>query len=149
MSRYYDRQGRELSMTALDRLLGDRKYKRVEFTELPDQAAEVSTVWLGLDHRYAGDGPPLIFESMVFGGGLDQFCRRYSTEEQARAGHEDVIARVKAEGAAFAALRDDEHVQDVVAFLEARLDGHAHEHWGETGLDNGELYVRLARAVTT
>jgi hypothetical protein len=26
----------------------------------------VSTVFLGLDHRYFGDGPPMVFETMVF-----------------------------------------------------------------------------------
>jgi hypothetical protein len=52
--------------------------------------ADVSTVWLGLDHRF-GAGPPLIFETMVFGGEHDQGQWRYSTEEQALAGHERVV----------------------------------------------------------
>jgi hypothetical protein len=31
----------------------------------------ISTVFLGLDHRHFGDGPPLLFETMVFGGSRD------------------------------------------------------------------------------
>jgi hypothetical protein len=52
--------------------------------------ADVSTVWLGLDHRF-GSGPPLIFETMIFGGERDQGQWRYSTEEEALAGHERVV----------------------------------------------------------
>ena len=54
----------------------------------------VSTVWLGMDHSF-GDGPPLIFETMVFGGELDQECDRYTTEEQAQQGHAAMVARVQ------------------------------------------------------
>lgn len=52
----------------------------------------VSTVWLGLNHNW-GFGPPLIFESMLFGpngyGDLD--INRYSTETEAKAGHERMV----------------------------------------------------------
>lgn len=56
----------------------------------------ISTVFLGLDHSW-GDGPPLIFETMVFGGPLDQEQDRYTTWEQAEAGHKLMVERVKAE----------------------------------------------------
>ena len=57
----------------------------------------VSTVFLGLDHQY-GDGPPLLFETMIFGGAEDQWCDRYTTWEQAISGHVDAIFRaLKAE----------------------------------------------------
>ena len=46
----------------------------------------VSTVFLGLDHSF-GEGPPLVFETMIFGGELDQYQERYSTYQQAEAGH--------------------------------------------------------------
>lgn len=48
---------------------------------------KVSTVWIGLDHSF-GFGPPLIFESMVFGGDFDGEMARYSTREEAMAGHQ-------------------------------------------------------------
>jgi hypothetical protein len=56
---------------------------------------QVSTVWLGLDHQF-GEGPPLIFETMVFGGPHDQYTERYSTEDEARRGHKRIVARLRA-----------------------------------------------------
>lgn len=54
----------------------------------------VSTVWLGIDHNFSGDGPPLIFETMVFGGGNDGAQYRYATEAEALAGHARVVAEL-------------------------------------------------------
>ena len=51
----------------------------------------VSTVFLGLDHRY-GDGPLQIFETMIFGGRHDQDCRRCATWDEAEQQHQDAIA---------------------------------------------------------
>ena len=50
----------------------------------------VSTVFLGLDHSF-GDGLPLLYETMIFGGEHDQYQARYSTWEQAKAGHERAV----------------------------------------------------------
>lgn len=83
---YRDRQGNVISMEEWSRLLGDMEYKRVAYDEIPDTDIRISTVWLGLNHQY-GDGPPLIFETMVFGGPNDESMWRYSTEEEALAGH--------------------------------------------------------------
>ena len=55
--------------------------------------SKVSTVFLGLDHQW-GDGPPLIYETMVFGGDLDGEQNRYSTREEAESGHKDMVAKV-------------------------------------------------------
>jgi hypothetical protein len=80
--------------------LGNFEYKVVK-QEFLWWGAWLSTVWLGLDHRW-GKGPPLIFETMlftpfqypsfiygekvhIFRGELD--CERYSTEEEAIEGH--------------------------------------------------------------
>lgn len=70
------------------------QYKRVAETMLPN-GKWVSTVWLGLDHSF-GDGPPLIFETMVFASKDDlqeEDCERYSTEAQAIAGHDAMVAK--------------------------------------------------------
>jgi hypothetical protein len=66
-----------------------QKYRQVTDTD----SAQVSTVWLGLDHQF-GDGPPLIFESIVFGGALDQEMDRYSTWREAQNGHAAMVDRV-------------------------------------------------------
>lgn len=60
-------------------------------------APQVSTVFLGLDHRY-GDGPPIVFETMVFWHGhpMDNEYERYETLQQAKDGHARWVAAVKA-----------------------------------------------------
>lgn len=55
----------------------------------------ISTVFLGLDHSF-GSGAPVLFESMVFGGPLDQEQERYCTRDEALAGHAALLARVRA-----------------------------------------------------
>ena len=59
---------------------------------------EVSTVFLGLDHSF-GDGPPLLFETMVFGGEMDGDQDRCTTWEQAEEMHRAMVARVKGHNA--------------------------------------------------
>ena len=54
----------------------------------------VSTVFMGLDHQF-GEGPPILFETMIFGGTLDDYQERYATWEQAEAGHKRAIELVK------------------------------------------------------
>ena len=93
---YYDRTGQPLAdITAWDKLHDDIQYRRVAETTVPD-GTWISTVWLGIDHRFS-EGPPLIFETMVFpqkGGTLDERDQvRYSTEVEALAGHEAMVVK--------------------------------------------------------
>jgi hypothetical protein len=60
------------------------------------RGVRVSTVFLGLDHSF-GRGPPLLFETMIFGGPRDQDMRRYSTWEDAERGHRELVAELFAE----------------------------------------------------
>lgn len=53
----------------------------------------VSTVFLGLNHQCLPGGPPLWFETMVFGGPLDRETERYTTYDQAEEGHRRMAAR--------------------------------------------------------
>lgn len=55
---------------------------------------EVSTVFLGIDHSFGG-GRPVLFETMIFGGTHDEYQERYSTWDQAVAGHEAACALAK------------------------------------------------------
>lgn len=54
----------------------------------------VSTVFLGLDFDYFRAGPPLLWETLVFGGPLDGEGDRYATFEDAVHGHGTMVARV-------------------------------------------------------
>lgn len=54
----------------------------------------ISTVFIGVDHSF-GLGEPLLFETMIFGGAHDQYQERYSTWEQAEAGHAQAVALVR------------------------------------------------------
>ena len=62
--------------------------------------ARISTVFLGLDHAY-DVGPPLIFETMIFGEShaLDQEQWRYATREEALEGHARAVEIVRLEQA--------------------------------------------------
>lgn len=55
---------------------------------------DVSTVFLGINHSF-GDGPPILFETMIFGGVLDGEQCRYCTWDEAASGHRDICARVR------------------------------------------------------
>ncbi len=56
----------------------------------------ISTVFLGIDHSFSRVGPPVLFETMVFAGPLDEEQDRYCTWDEAVAGHAAMLARVKA-----------------------------------------------------
>lgn len=87
---YYDRQGQPMTMVEWSKSISDLEYKRVAYDEVDGGTIQVSTVWLGLNHQY-GDGPPLIFETMVFGGPNDNDCYRYASEEEALEGHKKCV----------------------------------------------------------
>ncbi len=53
----------------------------------------VSTVFLGLDHSF-GRPVPILWETMIFGGEHDQYQERYSSQEDALAGHARACALV-------------------------------------------------------
>ncbi len=107
MSRYYDRAGNPISASEWS-----LENNRVAHTKMQD--AEVSTVYLGLDHSY-DDGPPLIFETMIFGGPREEQMWRYTTEAQAKAGHEHAVQLVRSDensrgsDAAVAAHKGDDY----------------------------------------
>ena len=96
MPRYYDRQGKPMSQEYWVDMIEDEDYRRVASTKIG--SFWISTVWLGLDHNWDPDGPPAIFETMIFDQSDRPFhdleCRRYSTEEQALLGHDNMVAYV-------------------------------------------------------
>ena len=70
----------------------DESGRRIEATEIGD--AKVSTVFLGIDHGF-GSGPPILFETMIFGGEHDQYQDRCCTYDQAKVMHTKAIWLVR------------------------------------------------------
>lgn len=54
----------------------------------------ISTVFLGIDHGWASN-VPILFETMAFGGPIDQYQDRYATWDEAIAGHERMCEAVR------------------------------------------------------
>ena len=90
--RYLDRKGNPITIEEWS-----TAYEDVEGRTIGDDTLEgqhVSTIWRGLD-RQAGEGPPLIFETMIFGGPHNDHCERYSTEQDALAGHQRIVTALQ------------------------------------------------------
>lgn len=99
---YYDRSGRELDTLEWGRLFEDFDYRRIGrslWWTADGGYVEISTVWVGINRNWFGDGPPLIYETMVFSTGpcdqLDELQLQWATEEGARQGHADTVAYVE------------------------------------------------------
>jgi hypothetical protein len=72
--------------------LFDREKRKVAFTKVHE--VEVSTVFLGLDHNYE-DGPPILFETMIFGGEHGEYQERCATWDEAITMHKKALALVR------------------------------------------------------
>lgn len=92
---YYVLDGHVPRATTWRESFGHAEVRRVASTDLGD--ISVSTVFLGFDHNW-GDGPPILFETMVFGGDHGGYEWRYSTWDEAVDGHNRVVAAVKGDG---------------------------------------------------
>lgn len=65
--------------------------KIIEQTNIED--VFVSTIFLGLDCSFV-DGVVILFETMVFGGKMNHYKRRYQTYEEATEGHKKTCFKV-------------------------------------------------------
>lgn len=54
----------------------------------------VSTVFLGINHNFVFGGPPILWETMIFGGPYDRRAWRYSSRKEAMDGHVKAMALV-------------------------------------------------------
>jgi hypothetical protein len=108
---YFDRQGNPVEFDEWTALY-ENGIPQVALAEVGD--VNVVTYWLGIDMSFGIiDGPPLIFETTVFGGPLDQQQWRYTTEEAALAGHDEVVKAVRSAEATPGVLNTDEVLDDV------------------------------------
>ncbi len=101
MSQYYtwDKERDEVKLTSRGQWVQDGEdpdARRVALDTIC--GSQISTVFLGLNCQF-GDGPPLLFETMVFfnKGSLGEYCERYSTPAEAREGHKRACALVHQE----------------------------------------------------
>ena len=71
--------------------------RRIGYTQITSQC-EVSTVFLGIDLRYFSEGPPILFETMIFGGPkeIDESQWRYSSFDDAMVGHLMAVDKARA-----------------------------------------------------
>jgi hypothetical protein len=65
--------------------------RRVGLDERDD--VMVSTVFIGLDHAFV-PGPPVLWETMIFGGEHDGYQERYTSRESAERGHAKAVRMV-------------------------------------------------------
>jgi hypothetical protein len=70
--------------------------RRVAFDVV--DGVEVSTVFLGIDHRHTTSGPPMLYESMTFSARPDHVEQqeRYTNREDALKGHAALVEWVRA-----------------------------------------------------
>lgn len=108
---HFDREGNPLTdLMEWGRLHMDIRYKTVAKAVVGE--ARVSTVWLGYNYQF-GDGPPLIFETMIFGGPRDDETWRYPTEDEARVGHQRVVDELVNETGAEARDTTEEEIAEI------------------------------------
>jgi len=99
MSNRYDKNGKRLKNKTkedwkiIESLLTNMKYRRIWLEE--KELYTISTVRLGLDHRYDKKWGPLIFETCIFMGWFDggwesSVIERYETKEEALAWHRKI-----------------------------------------------------------
>lgn len=84
----------------------------VDQTRIDD--VRISTVFLGLNHGWHDHGPPIVFETMIFGGAHDDYQERYATWDEAVAGHATAVALVRAD---MPGLEPDNPFKDAVEEL--------------------------------
>jgi hypothetical protein len=78
---------------AVDLMTWARWYEKADRTIAKAYIGKVlvSTVFLGLDHSFGSDGPPILYETMIFRGRHDGYQERYSTLAEAKAGHAKAV----------------------------------------------------------
>jgi hypothetical protein len=95
----YGLQGEPLNFLEASLLLGDQDARQVDRTEL---VVHGEHVMISTAHVINDFGPsnrehvPVTWESMIFGGLYDGLVRRYSSRENAEAGHRELVETVTA-----------------------------------------------------
>lgn len=119
---YYDKDGEPIDdVMVWARLFEDTQYRFVGQTDVTSEDGakfRISSVWMGMNHAYHPNDPPLIFETMVFidePGAVeldwaDHYMERYTTEAEALAGHKRIVDMVTGALTAFELVEHDTFV---------------------------------------
>ena len=100
----FNRQGQEISFFEwVDLLQADPRYPCVagDVVKQGDVEIEILTSLIGqplsggMFSERVKDAKPLIFETMVFLPNDREFTHRYATEEEAKAGHAEVVSAIR------------------------------------------------------
>jgi hypothetical protein len=96
MSDYYTLDGHtpvKCDLLTWARMIEDRGARQVQLSIR--NGVHVSTVFLGIDHGWGpGPRPPILFETMIFGGEHNDYQTRCATWEQAERMHRDACRLV-------------------------------------------------------
>lgn len=94
---YFDKAGEPIEIEEFVEKCEDDTYRTIGYDIDREHDIAISTVWLGVRMNLVLFGPPLIFETMVFGAPYEMKSVRYCRELDAIEGHrrtvEDVLAR--------------------------------------------------------
>lgn len=95
---YYNRRGEPISLAEFAELHDDFE-RNMRVARTNTHRHHISTVLLGMDHNWGVGGKPLIFETMIFCRHepecwMNEWQKRYCTEEEALEGHERAVSLV-------------------------------------------------------
>lgn len=86
-----NKQPYPVSLDEANKLYDDLDMKITKQDRINDDI-RVSTVFLGIDHRFWNtEDKPILWETMIFGGEHDGYQERYTSHEDALAGHERAL----------------------------------------------------------
>ena len=83
---YFDEGGNPISQEEWAVVFGGPRWQLID----EDDDVRVSTVYIGLNHEFDPNRPPLIFETLVFVGGDEVEGMRYTTKLDATVGHDNL-----------------------------------------------------------
>ena len=88
---FLDKSLRPITLEEWAKLFENSHYKRIDLTRLW-WGGSVSTVWLGLNHQFNPNFPPLVFETIVFSRKRSAlFTDRYTNIEIAERRHKEIV----------------------------------------------------------
>jgi hypothetical protein len=94
---------------AVDMMTWARWFEKTTNRQIAVESFEnctVSTVFLGLDHSF-GNGEPVLFETMIFGGSMDGEQWRYRTYAEAERGHVEAVTAARIAAAKIKSIKDN------------------------------------------